>query len=363
MADGKGPEVRGKTDESLLVERRKTDVELARGREAIESSADAGVDDERDRADDAVRASRATFDELAEAQDEPERARLSAERAREDRILAAERDLSDRQRDVERSEHLRVLASLLAEEREETDVSLVNERRHSDDAIQAREDFLAMVSHDLRSLLGAISLNAGMIAGSHADELVIRRGKAIERLTVRMTRLVGDLIDVAGIDAGRFRVAIGDHDAYRLVRDTREAFEVVAAERGLTISTAVPAESLVVPCDAGRILQVLGNLVSNAIKFTPPGGSISIAARADGEAAIFSVTDTGRGIASGDVSAIFDRFWQTSTSANVGLGVGLGLYISKCIIDAHGGRIWVDTQLGSGSTFSFTLPRTRRGGG
>lgn len=348
---------REQTDDSLRAERHKTDEEIARGRLSVEESADRAVGEARKRADAVVSASRDASDRSTESSAE-ERNLIAEERTRDDRALAAERDSVDRQLAVERSAYQRVVATLLAAERDQTDASLVGEREHADGALRSRDDFLGMVSHDLRSLLSGISLNAAMLAhdltSDEASERVTQRGHAIERSVTQMTRLVQDLIDVASIEAGRLGVDPIPHEAAVLVRDTIDAFEPVASTRGIAIATNVANDALLATFDHDRILQVLANLMSNAIRFTADGGRIEISVQPVDNEVQFSVIDTGTGIARDDLTAIFDRFWQAPSTKRRGLG--LGLYISRCIVEAHGGKIWAESEPGRGARISFTLP-------
>jgi signal transduction histidine kinase len=146
-------------------------------------------------------------------------------------------------------------------------------------------------------------------------------------------------------------------DAIRLVRETVEAFQPSASAKGIALESQVAKDSLLARFDHECILQVLANLVSNAIKFTPEGGRISIRVEPAGEEVRFSVADSGPGISEENLERIFERFWQVSASDKRGLG--LGLFISRCIVEAHGGRIWVESKTGEGSTFRFTLPGAR----
>lgn len=345
------------TDQSLCEERRKTDDELARRRADIEDDADAAVANARAKADDVVRATREAAD-LRSPDTAEESSRLATERSREDDLLAREREVVDRQRNIERADRHRVIAALLETERMSTDASLLSERRSADSAIAARDDFLGMVSHDLRTLIAGIGLNAAMLmheaTPDDAGQRVVQRADAIQRFTIRMTRLIGDLLDVTSIEAGRLGVVVTKLDASRLLTETLDAFQPVALARGIAITANMAGDALLARFDHDRILQVLANLVGNAIKFTEREGRIEITVQRRGDEVLFSVGDTGPGIAQKDLAAIFDRFWQAPTKTRRGLG--LGLYISKCIIESHGGRIWAESELGRGSVFHFTLP-------
>ena len=190
------------------------------------------------------------------------------------------------------------------------------------------------------------------------SERVEREARRIQRYTARMTRLVGDLLDVISIEHGRLAVLPERHDAKELLRETLDAFQPIAAAKQIDITTDVRAGSLLARYDHDRILQVLANLVGNAIKFTGEGGQVALFVEPSHDEVRFSVKDNGVGIASEKLDVIFERFWQVAEKERSGLG--LGLYISKCIVEAHGGRIWAESQPAAGSTFHFTLPAAER---
>jgi signal transduction histidine kinase len=169
-----------------------------------------------------------------------------------------------------------------------------------------------------------------------------------------MTRLVSDLLDVARFEGGEFRVSREERNLVGVVKEAVDTFAPVAASRDLRLELELPSDSMQAWFDHDRVLQVLSNLLRNAIHFTPAGGSIAITAISEDHGSRVSVRDTGVGIPVPLQSRIFDRFQQLRSADRRGLG--LGLYISKRIIDAHGGRIWVESSPGEGSTFSFTLP-------
>jgi signal transduction histidine kinase len=169
-----------------------------------------------------------------------------------------------------------------------------------------------------------------------------------------MKRLIGDLVDVASIDAGKLRVTPVFQDATELVRESVEAFLPMARAQGLSLKAKIREKKLMAKFDHDRVLQLLANLLSNAIKFTGEGGTILMEVEPVAKGVRFSVTDTGSGIPSDQLEAVFERYWQAHSTGPRGLG--LGLYISRGIVEAHGGRIWVESHLGKGSTFSFTLP-------
>jgi CheY-like chemotaxis protein len=180
-------------------------------------------------------------------------------------------------------------------------------------------------------------------------------GDFIARRAGEMNRLIQDLLDISSIDAGRLRLEKSRQGVPRMLEEALAVWESLAAQKSLGINCECPsADELDLDCDPNRILQVLNNLVGNAIKFTEPGGSIHVRVEPRANDVCFSVTDSGPGIPEADLPHIFDRFTRASTTAR--RGTGLGLSIAKGIVEAHGGRIWVESQAGVGSTFYFTLP-------
>jgi signal transduction histidine kinase len=169
-----------------------------------------------------------------------------------------------------------------------------------------------------------------------------------------MERLVRDLLDFGTLEDGRLRVAAEREDVRGLITHAVDAFNAVAAASFVSLSGDLPPDPVIASCDPHRILQVLSNLIHNAIKFTPKGGSIRVRAARKGAGCIVSVSDTGIGIPDHELTSIFQRFRQLSATDRTGLG--LGLYISMWIIEAHSGRIWAESQVGKGTTFYFTIP-------
>jgi signal transduction histidine kinase len=343
---------REQTDESLRAEREKADQTLEDGGSSIDEAADAVISRARSRADAVLAAARAKTDR-ASAPGSPVRT-LTSERVHEDQVLRAERVSADAVLRQERAEHL----ALLWRERQETDRDLSHERELSDDALATRDEFLGIVSHDLRNLLNGIVGSATLIERCAVQpdlmEQVVTHAQRIHRAGARMNRLIGDLVDVASIEAGVLAVTREVGDPATVVTEAVESFQVQAAATGISLSAEIVPPASVVAFDAARILQVLTNLLSNAIKFTPAQGSIVARVERAGDEVRFAVSDTGVGIATDNLEAVFVRFLQLA--ANDRRGIGLGLYISKAIVQGHGGRIWADSQLGKGSTFCFTLP-------
>jgi PAS domain S-box-containing protein len=230
-------------------------------------------------------------------------------------------------------------------------------------ATQARDEVLAAVSHELRNPLSAIAMCARVLIenppaeGSARGELL----QAVAESAAWMDHLIQDLLDVVHLDAGRLSL---DVQTVPLAPVMEQALAIVrgeSASRRISIAQSVPRDLPLVRADPRRIVQVLANLLGNAIKFTASGGRVivtasPIAANSDESRDIVavSVTDTGPGIPPEELEHVFERFWRARRSTGAA-GSGLGLAIAKGIVEAHGGKIWVESQLGSGSTFAFTL--------
>jgi PAS domain S-box-containing protein len=231
--------------------------------------------------------------------------------------------------------------------------------RTAQQAILARDEVLGIVAHDLRNPLGRILLQVALFRqpGTAPARRFSESLDAIERAATRMNRLIQDLLDVTRMDAESLSIEQSRVSAAEVV------LQFVEAQRPLSSSTSVELRIDLAPdlgnvfADRHRLLQILENLVDNALKFTKPGGRVTIgAARREGEM-LFWVADTGAGIEQKDLPHLFDRFWQARKTGRH--GAGLGLPIAKGIVEAHGGRIWVDSEIGRGSTFFFTLPIAR----
>jgi two-component system sensor histidine kinase ResE len=222
-----------------------------------------------------------------------------------------------------------------------------------------QSEFVATVSHELRtpihSIWGFVKL---LLAGKVQDENVRMEFLGIvDRECAHLTALVGDFLDVSKIEAGRMEMRRELFSLDELVTKTVAAFKTVADERALTIDTDLPGDLPPVEGDTERLGQVLANLLSNASKFSEEGGTISVRARAEGPELVVSVQDQGIGIAIEALPHLFERFYQVDDSRTRWQGgAGLGLYISRQIVEAHGGRIWVDSNAGEGSAFSFAIP-------
>lgn len=342
---------RQQTDESLRAEREKADLAQSAGVDDFDEVADSVIVLARQRADEVLAAARAKVDRRAPHPAAP----LVRERQLEDLVLQKERDTADEVLREERAEHV----ALLATERNETDKDLVQERDRADDALATRDEFLAIVSHDLRGLLNTVLGFAGLITQEVEREKynarVVSDAQRIQRSGARMNRLIGDLVDVASIQAGTLAVTRREQSPTAVVQEALDTFLPQATARSVTLRAEVSTPLTVCAFDAARILQVLGNLLSNALKFTPPKGTVVLGVESHPAEVQFSVSDTGPGIPADKLEAIFDRYLQVR--ADDRRGVGLGLYISRCIVLGHGGRIWAESRQGEGCTVRFTLPR------
>ena len=222
-------------------------------------------------------------------------------------------------------------------------------------ALKAREEILAVVSHDLRNPLGAIYLAAATLAQDASREPRSRRqAEAILRSAHRMDHLIGDLLDTASIEGGRLAVEKQPVNLEALVNEAIETHEASARHKDLKIERAADFEGRRAFCDRDRILQVFGNLLGNAIKFCRAGDAITLGGSVEGDEAQISVSDTGPGIAEVELPRVFQPYWSGEHHAKK--GTGLGLYIAQGIIQVHGGRMWVESKAGAGTTFTFTLP-------
>jgi signal transduction histidine kinase len=168
-------------------------------------------------------------------------------------------------------------------------------------------------------------------------------------------RLIQDLLDVASIEAGRLSIVREPERPRSLVLAALQMFEVEAAERSIELEANVAASLPAVSADEGRIVQLLGNVMRNALKFSPDGSTITVGAQAGDSEVVFSVTDRGPGIPPENRARVFERYWRSADGARH-RGAGLGLSIARGIAEAHGGRMWLESEIGGGTTFYFSLP-------
>jgi signal transduction histidine kinase len=228
------------------------------------------------------------------------------------------------------------------------------------EAIQVRDRVMGVVAHDLRNPLGTILVQAAVVRRRGTDPSGMAMDR-IDRAATRMNRLIQDLLDVTRMEGGQLPVQRKHVVPGEILTETLEGQKALAASSSIELAVDVARDLPEVWADHDRLLQVFENLVGNAIKFTEPGGRITIGAAPGQAEVLFSVRDTGSGIAAADIPHLFDRFWQAKREGSeVSRGAGLGLAIVKGIIEAHGGRIWVESASGQGSAFFFTIPAPPR---
>ena len=224
-------------------------------------------------------------------------------------------------------------------------------------AVRVREDVLAVVSHDLKSPLSAIQLAAssalrGLDQGRDASSLR-RPLETIQRGTRSAHLLLNDLLDMASIRAGRLAIRTAHEDAELLISEAVQAHEALAREKGISLAS-LGAAAAAVSCDRNRVLQVFSNVITNAIKFCASGDRIDLSVGAGERFATFTVADSGPGIAEDALPLVFEAYW--SSAKRPCDGTGLGLFISKGIVEAHGGRMWIESRVGDGTKVRFTIP-------
>ena len=366
---------RGQTDDSLNAERGKTDDSLFDLRRKAECEADAQVSKDRKHSDD-VRALNRSARDLHVIADEV----LNHQRLVDDKAVQTERTNADAAIQTERDQKDKVLAEFLLREREETDENLSHERTQTDIMVfhssqlltkevnshsqtkaelTTRDELVAIVSHDLRNPIGSVLSCAEMLL---EDPSYARMGtelkywiELIKRNAETSLRLIRDILDMERIAEGKLEVRLKAEDLGVVVRQTVDSFVHVAAANRILLKVIPLDEPVLFNFDRDRISQVLSNLIGNALKFTPEGGSVTVSIQATKSDVIVSVIDTGIGIPEDQKERIFVRYAQLGNKDRRGLG--LGLYISKMLIVAHRGRLWVASVVGQGSAFHFSLPR------
>ncbi len=223
-----------------------------------------------------------------------------------------------------------------------------------------KNEFVSMVSHELKTPLTAIRGSLGLLAGGALGELAPAATRMVEialESSERLTRLINEILDLDRIESGSMPMQIGSHDVVGLLSAVEDQVHVLAGEAGVTVH--VDEASGLVVADADRVVQTLINLIGNAIKFSPPGSEVHLSAVPDGTNVTFAVRDQGRGVPENRLELIFERFEQVDSSdAREKGGTGLGLSISRSIVERLGGRIWAVNNPDRGSTFAFTLPES-----
>jgi len=233
--------------------------------------------------------------------------------------------------------------------------AIENARLHREaaEAVRERDELLAIFSHDVRNLINTVMHNVDTLR-EHGDGKVDAECLTrISRAANRMKQLVDDTLDVSRVEATGLQVDLHPQEVEALVSDAVDAIWSTARAKNVHVDSRV-ASGLRLLCDPTRIFQALVNLLDNAIRYSPSGGRVVVEAQPEQHNVRFSVSDAGPGIPEEDLPHIFDRFWQGRSQRRA--GAGLGLTIVKGVVDAHGGRIWVDTEQGKGTTFRFIIP-------
>jgi PAS domain S-box-containing protein len=230
-------------------------------------------------------------------------------------------------------------------------------------ANRARDEVLAVVSHDLRNPISAIAMCARVLEENPPGDDRARREllATIRESTHMVNHLIEDLLDVSNIERGKLSLEVQSEEPSQLALQALHMFEVEAQEQGVVLEALLPTNVPLVSADRARVVQVLTNLLRNALKFTPRDGRVVLALEPQDGTVLFSVADTGSGISLEKQARVFDRYWQGSAGGR-GHGAGLGLSIAKGIVEAHGGRIWVQSAPGEGSVFAFTVPQAEARG-
>jgi signal transduction histidine kinase len=308
-------------------------------------------------------------DSVASERDSADRCKF-VEREMSDLLLEAERQRSDVAVGKEREEHDTLPIGQEAR-RQATDDQLSSERLGVDVTVTALgatrhalahahreqlrlDDALSFVAHDLRSPLTIISISAETIADSTRETATRLTALRATRAVARMDRLLTDLLDVVRIQAGALTIRRRQHDIGTLMADVFGTYVPLFAARGIAFTINTWTDPIIVSIDYDRIVQVLSNLLGNAMKFTPHGGSATLHVQREPQQVEISLQDNGPGVHANALPHVFERFWQIDSDARRGLG--LGLYICQEIVEAHGGRIWVESDFGNGATFRLTLP-------
>ncbi len=340
------------TDRSLLHERDKTDESMVKSRAEIEKMTDRQVEKAREKADQNLK----KHDKVTKE-----------ERAHTDSAISTERKKKKALQRQFFSEERIETNSRLAQERDYTDTETVRHEEQLTDeqqlhfttkeALTTRNEFLAIVAHDLRNPVGAIlSATDLLLEEIKPNE---RNGQLkwiemIKRNAEVAYRLIGDLMDMERISEHKLEMQVANYDLNRIISEICDNFLRAAALKKVNLVVSQSKEPIFLVCDRVRISQVIANLLENALKFTPEGGKIFVEIESSDKEACVSVTDSGPGLSSENQTKIFGRFEQIHNKDRQGLG--LGLYISRMLVQAHGGQIGVRSQLGQGSTFYFSLP-------
>jgi signal transduction histidine kinase len=255
-------------------------------------------------------------------------------------------------------ENVRLFTELAASNRE-----IAEKSQQLEVASQHKSEFLANMSHELRTPLNAVIGFSEVLLQRMFGELNAKQDEYLQDIYAsgqHLLSLINDILDLSKIEAGRMELELTDFDLPTALDNALTLIRERAGRRGIALHLSIDERLGQMRADERKIRQVVLNVLSNAIKFTPEGGRIDVAAVPRDEFVEVSVSDSGIGIAPEDQEAVFEEFRQVGTAAKKVEGTGLGLSLSRKFIELHGGRIWVQSQLGIGSTFTFTIPVRRR---
>lgn len=343
------------TDTSLQTEREKTDDQLGSLPSVVEKEADARIRRARERADRVLASSRRAEDRREGATSKEVQEAVDEQRHIADAVTANVRTVEDDELEARRDQ-ARIVQELLRMEREETDEQLLIERNRIDWLLSSQDDFLAMVTHDLRSLLTNVALASARIIQSApldmAGQRIVGHADKSQWAIARAQRILIDLTDVAAISSGKLRVEPREGDLVNILQEVAQSFQPLADTAGIVLQQPASSSPVKALFDPDRLAQVLANLLSNALKFTPRGGIVTLGTTHRNGMVAVQVRDTGPGVPTEKQEMIFERFKQVSSDRR---GLGMGLYIARMIVEAQGGRIWVQNGSVSGCTFHFTL--------
>lgn len=236
----------------------------------------------------------------------------------------------------------------------------LSQKERAEQAVQVREEVLAVVSHDLKNPLSAVRLSTHILSQEEPIEWPRVRESAIRilRSVKQMEMLISDLLDFAKMQSSTFALELSDENPNEIIQQVADSFQEIVKQKEITLEVNLPKKIKPIACDSGRVVQVLSNLIGNSVKFTSVGGKIIVTASDEERNLLISVNDNGPGMSSEQLPHVFDRFWQGEKTKK--LGSGLGLSIAKSIVMAHNGKIWVESELGTGTTFFFTIPYSKK---
>jgi PAS domain S-box-containing protein len=251
------------------------------------------------------------------------------------------------------TDHRQVGIGIDITERKHAEAEHQRGREAAEAALQERDGILAVVSHDLRNPLNTLLMSSSLLLDDISEEKKHAQIAIIRRSIDQMKRLIDDLLDAARIEGGGLKIAPTTCSCGELVDSAVQSLSPLAEAASVRLSSgAVP--DVTVQADHARLFQVFSNLIGNAIEHTAEGGRVVVEGRAESDYVVFVVRDTGRGIAPQDLPRVFNRYWQARNTRRA--GAGLGLAIARGIVEAHGGSIWVESEVEVGSAFSFSLP-------